>query len=111
MEELYGDYLGSRKAIRLATQVVTSKSSRFQYHMDLSKMEQANTSSSTVCPIIWTKTGKPPSDNMMPGFKGSREVKEEFENSKNTSGNSRDEEQLTKKSIAGVVDKQAGRED
>eukprot|EP00584_Thalassiosira_punctigera_P015440 CAMPEP_0172575658 /NCGR_PEP_ID=MMETSP1067-20121228/137322_1 /TAXON_ID=265564 ORGANISM="Thalassiosira punctigera, Strain Tpunct2005C2" /NCGR_SAMPLE_ID=MMETSP1067 /ASSEMBLY_ACC=CAM_ASM_000444 /LENGTH=1047 /DNA_ID=CAMNT_0013368309 /DNA_START=27 /DNA_END=3169 /DNA_ORIENTATION=- len=107
VEELYGDYLGSGKARRLATRVVTSETSGFQYRVDLSKMEQVNTSSGTVRPIGRTETGEPPSDDMMPGFEDSSEVEEDVENSEDESGDSEDEEQLTKKSIAGAVDKMA----
>jgi len=58
-EDLYGDYLASKKATRFSKRFITSGSSGFQYIVDLLVMQQTNTSSRTTRPIRRTDNGKP----------------------------------------------------
>jgi poly [ADP-ribose] polymerase 2/3/4 len=60
VEELHDTYLSSLRASRLAQRVVSSESSGYQYRVDLSKMQQTNTSSGKTRPIARTLKGKPP---------------------------------------------------
>eukprot|EP00581_Thalassiosira_minuscula_P008897 CAMPEP_0183707052 /NCGR_PEP_ID=MMETSP0737-20130205/3729_1 /TAXON_ID=385413 /ORGANISM="Thalassiosira miniscula, Strain CCMP1093" /LENGTH=859 /DNA_ID=CAMNT_0025934623 /DNA_START=219 /DNA_END=2799 /DNA_ORIENTATION=+ len=60
VEDLHSIFLASKKAGRLAKRVVTSESSGFQYMVDLSRMQQTNTSSGKTRPIERTDNGKPP---------------------------------------------------
>lgn len=77
VEDLHGTFLASNKAMRLSRRVVTSGSSGFQYRVDLSTMQQTNTSSGTTRPIGRTDNGEPPSG--IPGEEEEEEEKKEEE--------------------------------